>query len=494
MPNNTVSDWSVTPASNTEVGGVDLAENSMRPRDVNNAIRTMMAQIATGIDNSEFGSAYFSPASASSAAYLDFREDTDNGTNRVRVIAPAAVAADRTFTLPDVDVTISTFGASLMDDAAASNGRATLGLATTTTDNAVARFDSTAGATQNSGVIVDDSNNVSGIGTLASGAVAATTGAGVSPVVGTLQAANAFSAGFVMQKRGHTSDATAAVGSGGEIGYHEFKGWDGSAYGRAAYVIVSATEAFTGSAHGGKYTIVTTTTGTTSEGARVTIGPGVQVGSPTGGDKGAGTINANDVYNDNVALTCMALQAEFLKSGTVDIEKWDALVPDIVIPERRESVPLTYTITETKPVEVTKEEGGRLVRRLEVRPVERKVPVVWAEPVYDDKGTIVDAVETPLFDEVVTPEKVTPRVHGTARLFAAMLAEGFDPRDPAQYIAKLKSDQALPGMPSLASWQHNEIGSGEMFMRLWLASEMMALVTMNLHDRVSALEAVRRRA
>ena len=54
MPNNTVSDWSVTAASNTEVGGVDLAENTMRPRDVNNAIRTVMAQIATGIDNSEF--------------------------------------------------------------------------------------------------------------------------------------------------------------------------------------------------------------------------------------------------------------------------------------------------------------------------------------------------------------------------------------------------------------------------------------------------------
>lgn len=47
MSKDTVSDWSTTPASNTDVGGVDLAENSMRPRDVNNAIRTMMAQLKT---------------------------------------------------------------------------------------------------------------------------------------------------------------------------------------------------------------------------------------------------------------------------------------------------------------------------------------------------------------------------------------------------------------------------------------------------------------
>ncbi|RYY67704.1 MAG: hypothetical protein EOO12_00160 [Chitinophagaceae bacterium] len=47
MPKNSVSEWSTTAASNTDVGGVDLGENTMRPRDVNNAIRTMMAQIKT---------------------------------------------------------------------------------------------------------------------------------------------------------------------------------------------------------------------------------------------------------------------------------------------------------------------------------------------------------------------------------------------------------------------------------------------------------------
>lgn len=38
--------------------------------------------------------------------------------------------------------------------------------------------------------------------------------------------------------------------------------------------------------------------------ARVLIGPGVQVGAPTGGDKGAGTINiAGDIYQNNTAYT-----------------------------------------------------------------------------------------------------------------------------------------------------------------------------------------------
>jgi hypothetical protein len=73
----------------------------MRPRDVNNAIRTMMAQIATGIDNSEFGGVpQFHPATAAGPASLDFAEDTDNGTNKVTLKAPASIAADVDVILP----------------------------------------------------------------------------------------------------------------------------------------------------------------------------------------------------------------------------------------------------------------------------------------------------------------------------------------------------------------------------------------------------------
>lgn len=46
-------------------------------------------------------------ASAAGPASLDFLEDTDNGTNRVRIIAPASVGSDKTLTLPDLTGTVA---------------------------------------------------------------------------------------------------------------------------------------------------------------------------------------------------------------------------------------------------------------------------------------------------------------------------------------------------------------------------------------------------
>ena len=58
----------------------------------------------------------------------------------------------------------------------------------------------------------------------------------------------------------------------------------------------------------------------------MTLGLGVQVGNPTGGDKGGGTLNAQvAVYDSGVALTCMPMQKEFLAGGGVDLDKWDKL-------------------------------------------------------------------------------------------------------------------------------------------------------------------------
>lgn len=50
----------------------------------------------------------FTKASSAAPASLDFHEDTDNGTNRIRVTAPAAIASDKTLTLPDETGTIAT--------------------------------------------------------------------------------------------------------------------------------------------------------------------------------------------------------------------------------------------------------------------------------------------------------------------------------------------------------------------------------------------------
>ena len=62
----------------------------------------------------------------------------------------------------------------MWDTVTSASGGDVLGPASST-DNALARFDGpSGGAIQNSGIIVDDSNNISGIGTLASGAITST--------------------------------------------------------------------------------------------------------------------------------------------------------------------------------------------------------------------------------------------------------------------------------------------------------------------------------
>jgi hypothetical protein len=43
MPINTLNQMSSTASSNTDITGVDLAENSMQPSDVNNALRALMS-------------------------------------------------------------------------------------------------------------------------------------------------------------------------------------------------------------------------------------------------------------------------------------------------------------------------------------------------------------------------------------------------------------------------------------------------------------------
>jgi hypothetical protein len=98
MAKNSVSDWDTTAGNNTDVGSIPLGEGATYPSNVNNAFREIMAQI-----KSAFGSflSAWTAASSSAPASLDFHEDSDNGTNRVRVTVPSSVTGDRTFTLPD---------------------------------------------------------------------------------------------------------------------------------------------------------------------------------------------------------------------------------------------------------------------------------------------------------------------------------------------------------------------------------------------------------
>ena len=56
MAKNKISEWSSTPANNTDVGGIDIAEGCA-PSGINNAIREMMAQVKdmqAGLDGDSF--------------------------------------------------------------------------------------------------------------------------------------------------------------------------------------------------------------------------------------------------------------------------------------------------------------------------------------------------------------------------------------------------------------------------------------------------------
>ena len=68
---------------------------------------TVVINGTTGIDT---GTGSLIAASTTTPTYLDLFEDTDNGSNYVRLIAPTSIASNRTITLPDNTGTILTTG------------------------------------------------------------------------------------------------------------------------------------------------------------------------------------------------------------------------------------------------------------------------------------------------------------------------------------------------------------------------------------------------
>jgi len=92
-----------------------------------------------------------------------------------------------------------------------------------------------------------------------------------APFSAYLSAANNNSSGLNIYKRGATGDATAAVVAGAELGYNSFYGWDGSAYGRGAFVYSQATQNWTGSAHGARVDVYTTPDGSTTNALAIRI-------------------------------------------------------------------------------------------------------------------------------------------------------------------------------------------------------------------------------
>ncbi|MRX31925.1 hypothetical protein [Aminobacter sp. MDW-2] len=354
---------------------------------------------------------------------------------------------------------ISTFVKTILDDADAAAVRTTIGLGTAATQNT-----GTSGSTV---PLLNTSPTFSG-GTLA------------------IQATGTF--GDVQIRRAD------AHGDNAVVGRVVFRGTDDAANNQAFGEMTVVCLQDANGAESADYRFATFQAGTLAN--RMQVGGGIYHSSATGGDKGNNTINFGAVYDDNTLLTCMAMAEEFRTKGVIDLDKWDALVPNIEIPERIETVPVMADV-EVERVVDERSEDGSLVRKTII--VTEQATQIELEPVWDEGGNGVDAVEHLVTEEIIIPAETIQRIHGTARVFKAMCDAGFDPRDPEQYFAKMRNDEALPGMPTQADWEQNGLCMGEMFSRKWLAMEMLAIVSnamwlkLNEHDaRLAALEASKR--
>lgn len=96
-------------------------------------------------------SARWISASAAGPASLDIREDSDFGTNRVRITVPSSLAADYDFLLPAANVTVNAFAKALLEASSAAAQQAAIGVREKLTGNRT-YYVSTAGSNSNDGL------------------------------------------------------------------------------------------------------------------------------------------------------------------------------------------------------------------------------------------------------------------------------------------------------------------------------------------------------
>lgn len=155
--------------------------------------------------------------------------------------------------------------------------------------------------------------NITSVGTLSSLNVsgAIQSNFGFSLVYAT---SNNFSSGLSVYKRGTTGDATAAVVSTAELGYHNFFGWDGTDYGRGAYAIARATENWNSTSRGTSYAIATTANGSTTNTVRLTVDHDGNVSIP-----GSATVSNLRITNANIESTVTNSNIHILPNGTGNV-------------------------------------------------------------------------------------------------------------------------------------------------------------------------------
>ena len=225
-----------------------------------------------------------------------------------------------------------------------------------------------------------------------------------------------------------------------------------------------------------------------SDGIRMSVANGVTVGSPTGSFQGVGTLNATAVYDDSAILT--DIPHEWAETGQIDLDRWDATVPDIEVPEQIERIPVMEEVT--LMVDDLEKIDGAHVRTKKVKKVRRHK--IEFEPVYDEDGNGIGAIEKQVYEDKVTPAHTVKRQHLGARLFKKLLDDGLDPRDVRSVAGYIKNHKALPGMPTEAEWKerNTKISIGELHSRNTLSTEIVMMSLASLAERVTALEAKRK--
>lgn len=285
--------------------------------------------------------------------------------------------------------------------------------------------------------------HISGIETVTGTKTFTATQTKIAPTVGS--GADPADAAFVVQAPGAGNSgpyivlqSTSATPTAGDVWGLRYFGKDSAANDQVYASVNCAIMDPTSASEDSELRFATIVAGTFAN--RLVIGAGVVVGSPTGGDKGAGTVNATAVYDDNTLLTCYIVEA--WKYGAIDLAKWDAIAPNREHPARYETIETGEKDADRKPVT-----EQRLVKEA--------------------------------YTEV--------REHAPARGFAKVAADRLDIDKFAQFVW---DNERLPAFPAPDRWADmyaGKMATGDLIQRLWETVEVMAVHSIEARKREIAL-------
>ncbi len=161
------------------------------------------------------------------------------------------------------------------------------------------------------------------------------------------------------------------------------------------------------------------------------------LGGASGGGKGAGTINAKAVYDDNTLLSCYVFDQAV--DGAINIAKWDGKVPDRIIPGGNGET----------------DRAGKIDNR---------------------------------------PAQTEQREHAPLRRFVARIGGAYDPLTLDGYAKHWREKRHLTSMPNEASFDPAEgMSAGAWIQRLVETVEIQAVLIEQLNARLKAVEPAGRR-